>query len=147
MGATCIFSTGTNATFTHKTGTQFVAALDKESAAFKHLQHLFPKLSEVKVKTGVFVGPQSKKVIECQKFSKLFRAKENEAWISFVQEVKGFLENYKTENYIGLVEILVKNYRKMGCRMSLKVHIFDTHLHSFKENTGAYSEEQGERFH
>ena len=35
----------------------------------------------------------------------------------------------------------------MGCRMSLKVHILDAHLDKFKENMGAYSEEQGERFH
>jgi len=99
---------------------QFVAALDKESAAFKHPQHLFPKLSEAKVKAVVFARLQIKKVIECQEFPKFLRAKENEAWISFVQVVKGFLENHKAENYIELVEILVKNYSKMGCRMILK---------------------------
>ena len=31
--------------------------------------------------------------------------------------------------------------------MSLKVHILDAHLDKFKENMGASSEEQGERFH
>ena len=31
--------------------------------------------------------------------------------------------------------------------MSLKVHILDAHLDKFKKNTGAYSEEQGGRFH
>lgn len=31
--------------------------------------------------------------------------------------------------------------------MSLKVHILDSHLESFKGNMGPYSEEQGERFH
>jgi hypothetical protein len=41
----------------------------------------------------------------------------------------------------------VKNYGKIGCRMSLKVHIVDAHLDKFKENKGAYSEEQGGRFH
>ena len=46
-----------------------------------------------------------------------------------------------------LVQTLVKNYQAMGCRMSLKVHILDAHLRNFKENMGAYSEEQGERFH
>ena len=40
---------------------QFVKALDKEGPAFKFLQSLFPKLSEAKVKAGVFVGPQIKK--------------------------------------------------------------------------------------
>jgi len=60
--------------------------------------------------------------------------------LNFVQVVKGFLGNHKAENYIELVETLVKYYSKMGCRMSLKVHILDAHLHSFKENMGAYSE-------
>jgi hypothetical protein len=35
----------------------------------------------------------------------------------------------------------------MGCRISLKVHILDAHLDKFKEDTAAYSEEQGGRFH
>ncbi|XP_061417815.1 relaxin-3-like isoform X1 [Lethenteron reissneri] len=35
----------------------------------------------------------------------------------------------------------------MGCRMSLKVHMLDAHFDKFKKNMGAYSEEQGERFH
>ena len=43
---------------------QFVTALDKESAAFKYLQVLFPKLSEAKVKAGIFVGLLIKKIIE-----------------------------------------------------------------------------------
>ena len=46
-----------------------------------------------------------------------------------------------------LVQTLVKNYAKIGCRMFLKVHILDAHLDKFKENMGTYSEEQGEHFH
>ena len=37
---------------------QFVKALDHESAAFKHLEAIFPKLSETKIKAGIFVGAQ-----------------------------------------------------------------------------------------
>ena len=47
---------------------QFVRTLDTESAAFKDLQDFFPKLSEAKVKAGVFVGPQIKKILECNEF-------------------------------------------------------------------------------
>ena len=54
---------------------QFVTALDKESAAFKYLQVLFPKLFEAKVKAGIFVGPQIKKIIECDEFAKLLNRK------------------------------------------------------------------------
>lgn len=34
--------------------------------------------------------------------------------------------------YVGLVETRVKTYNKMGCRMSLKIHILDAHLNKFK---------------
>lgn len=63
MGAVCRLSKDTSATFARKTGTskKFEAVLEKESAAFKHLQRLYPMLSEAKAKAGVFVGPQIKK--------------------------------------------------------------------------------------
>ena len=38
-------------------------------------------------------------------------------------------------------------YEKMGCRMSLKLHILHSLIDEFKDNSGDYSEEQGERFH
>lgn len=126
---------------------QFVKALNKESAAFMYLQGLFPQLSEAKVKAGIFVGPQIKKIMECEEFAKMLSKNEKAAWNSFVAVVRGFLGNHKAENYAHLVQTLVNNYSKMGCRMSLKVHILDAHLDNFKENMGAYSEEQGERFH
>ncbi|XP_017488063.1 PREDICTED: uncharacterized protein LOC108376372 [Rhagoletis zephyria] len=126
---------------------QFVKALDKNSSAFKYLQDLFPKLSEAKVTAGIFVGPQIKKIFESEEFPKKLTRVEKAAWMSFMSVVQGFLGNHKAANYVELVESLVENYGKMGCRMSLKLHILDAHLDKFKENMGAYSEEQGERFH
>jgi hypothetical protein len=41
----------------------------------------------------------------------------------------------------------VKNYGKMCCRISLKVHILDAHFDKFKKNKGANSKEQGGHFH
>ncbi|PNF15056.1 hypothetical protein B7P43_G16761, partial [Cryptotermes secundus] len=38
-------------------------------------------------------------------------------------------------------------YKAQGCKMSLKVHFLHSHVDYFPENLGAYSEEQGERFH
>ncbi|XP_061419050.1 uncharacterized protein LOC133349530 [Lethenteron reissneri] len=58
---------------------QFVRAVDKESAAFKYLQDFFPKLSEAKVKAGVFVGPQIKKILELNEFPKKLTSKEKAA--------------------------------------------------------------------
>lgn len=36
---------------------QFVKALSNESKAFQYLKNIFPKLSEFKMKAGIFVGP------------------------------------------------------------------------------------------
>ena len=126
---------------------QSVTALDNGSAAFKRLQVLFLKLAETKVKAGIFTGPQIKKIIECNEFTKLLNRKQKMAWNSFVPVVHGFLGNHKAENYVQLVQTLIKNYNKMGCRISLKFHILDAHLDKFKENMGAYSEKQGDHFH
>ncbi|KAL7834776.1 hypothetical protein SRHO_G00290230 [Serrasalmus rhombeus] len=74
---------------------QFVRALDKESRAFNYLQDLFPKMSEAKIKAGVFVGPQIKNIIECSEFPKKLNRKERAAWNSFVAVVRGFLGYHK----------------------------------------------------
>ena len=37
---------------------QFVKALKSDSEAFKHMQAMFPKLPEAKMKGGIFTGPQ-----------------------------------------------------------------------------------------
>ena len=57
------------------------------------------------------------------------------------------LGNNKADNYKELAENMVEAYGAMGCRMSLKVHMLDSHLDHFQHNLGAYSEEMGERFH
>ena len=37
---------------------QFVKALKPTSRAFRHIRQMFPRISEAKVKGGIFVGPQ-----------------------------------------------------------------------------------------
>ena len=95
---------------------QFFTALDNDSEAFKYLQNLFPKLSEAKVKADIFVGPQIKKIIECDEFAKLLNRTEKMTWNSFAAVVRGFLGNHKAENYVELVQSLIMNYARMGCR-------------------------------
>ena len=60
--------------------------------------------------------------------------------------VKGFLGNNKVPNFKDIVEELVNAYEKIGCRMSLKLHILHSHNDEFKDNLEDYLEEQGERF-
>ena len=73
--------------------------------------------------------------------------REKWAWDSFFVVVRGFFGNKKDENYSQLVVNLLKSYKEMGCRMSLKLHMMHCHLDFFKSNMGDYSEEHGERFH
>ena len=50
---------------------QFVKQLDTEGEAFKYIQQLFPKLSEAKIKAGVFMGPEVKRQITSVDFPEL----------------------------------------------------------------------------
>ncbi len=47
---------------------QFVKKLDQTSDAFEYLRKFFPKLSESKVKAGIFVGPQIRKIFADELF-------------------------------------------------------------------------------
>ena len=125
----------------------FVKRLNPEGEAFQHIQDMFPKLSVAKVKEGVFVGPQVRRLINSDAFSAKLTQLERAAWTSFVAVVRGFLGNHKSENYRELVENLVNAYGRMGCRMSLKLHVLHAQLDQFKDNMGDFSEEQDEQFH
>ena len=80
-------------------------------------------------------------------FPKKLTRTEKAAWNSFAAVDRSFLGNHKAENHKELDKTLIRNCGKMGCRMSLKVHILDAHLAKIKENMGAYSEEHDKRFH
>lgn len=126
---------------------QFVKALDENSEAFEYLKGFFPKLSEAKIKSGIFVGPQIKKIMNSDEFTQFLNSIEKQAWNSFKAVVTGFLGNNRADNYKDLIATMLESFKIMGCRMSHKVHMLHAHLDQFKDNMGAYSEEQGERFH
>lgn len=126
---------------------QFVKALRQDSEAFQYLKTFFPKLSEAKIKAGIFVGPQIKKIMASEHFLQLLSTHEKQAWLSLKAVIHGFLGNKKAENYEELISNMLDSFKVMGCRMSLKVHMLHAHLDKFKHNLGEYSEEQGERFH
>ena len=47
---------------------RFVKALNKENACFKYIREKFPNLNAEKVKEGVFVGPQIRKLTQDLQF-------------------------------------------------------------------------------
>ena len=51
----------------------FVKAKDRTGSAFKYLAEKFPRLSEAKIKEGVFMGPQVRKLFRDDMFSKLLQ--------------------------------------------------------------------------
>ena len=126
---------------------QFVKALDKGEKCFKYLVERFPRLSEAKLKEGIFDGPQIRKMFNDEKFIDTMNDLEKAAWLSFRDVCQNFLGNNKSDDYKTIVANMIRNYKCLGCLMSHKVHFMDAHLSYFPDNLGDYSEEQGERFH
>ncbi|GBN40978.1 hypothetical protein AVEN_806-1 [Araneus ventricosus] len=126
----------------------FVKALDREGVAFLHLRNKFKHLSDAKVKEGMFIGPQIKAVFRDEEFEKkTVRSRKSSLAGIQISVHTHFLGNKKAENYEDLVGNIVKCFRFIGCNMSLKRHVLDSHLNFFPQNLGAISDELGERFH
>jgi len=70
----------------------FVKAMNQEEAAFTYLWENFPRLSEAKLKEGIFIGPQIRDLIKDEYFDKLLQGDVKAAWDSFKFVVKGFWE-------------------------------------------------------
>ncbi|GBM92998.1 hypothetical protein AVEN_161839-1 [Araneus ventricosus] len=126
---------------------QFVKALPKEGECFKYLCDQFPGLSEAKLKEGVFIGPDIRKIMKDENFETKMETNERKVWESFKLVITSFFGNKKDPNYKSIVEEMIKNFKILGCSRSLTVHFLDSHLDYFPENLGAVSEEQSERFH
>ena len=116
--------------------------MNQEEAAFIYLREKFPRLSEAKLKEGIFNGPQIRDLIK----DKLLQGDEKAAWDSFKLVVKGFLGNRRAKNYEEFVNNLLQSYQKLGCNISLKIHFLHSRLDFFPENPGAVSDEHEENF-
>ena len=125
----------------------YVKALNPDGATFKYLEEKFPKISEAKIKAGIFVGPQIRELFRDTQFTSKMTGLESHAWNEFKSIVENFLGNHKSDDYVRLVENMIHCYQALGSRMSVKIHFLHCHLDYFPSNLGAFSEEQGERFH
>ena len=56
--------------------TNSVKAMNQEEAAFSYLREKFPRLSETKLKEGIFIGPQIRDLIKEEYFYKLLQGDE-----------------------------------------------------------------------
>jgi hypothetical protein len=125
----------------------FVKALEKESRAFAFLNQKFHRISEAKLKAGIFDGPQIRELLKNPNFDESMEDNERKAWISFKSIITNFLGNHRSPDYERVVDELLQNFQALGARMSIKMHYLSSHLDYFPENCGDVSEEQGERFH
>lgn len=126
---------------------QFVKVMKvNDSEAFRYLFENFPKLSEAKIKEGIFDGPQVRTLLEDEEFENKMTRKEKAAWQSFREVTHKFLGNTRDPDYKEIVRRLVNNFKNIGCLMNLKLHFLDSHIDHFPENLGDYSEEQVSAF-
>ena len=93
---------------------QFVKALPKVGETFKYLSTKFPRLSEAKLKEGVFVGPDIRKLMKDNNFENLMNNVERSAWNSFKDVVTKFLGNQKDQDFENIVKNYVVQFLKSG---------------------------------
>lgn len=127
---------------------QFIKAMKlNDSDAFNHIFIKFPNLSQAKIDEGVLDGPQIRALINDEEFQNKMTTLELAAWTGFKNVVSKFLGNNKDPDYKKYVEDMLTAYKNVGCLMNSKIHYLHSHLDFFPDNLGAFSEEQGERFH
>jgi len=125
----------------------FVKAMDQNGSAFKYMTEKFPRLIAAKIKEGVFVGPQIRKLFRDDMFNNLLQGDEKKAWDAPRLVSTNCLENIRAENYKELIEAMLSLYHRLGCNISIKIHMLHSQLDSFPDNYGMVSDEHGELFH
>ncbi|PNF40333.1 hypothetical protein B7P43_G04516 [Cryptotermes secundus] len=102
--------------------------------ACKNLRENFPRLSDAKVKEGIFIGSQIRELFRYYQFDEILHGDER---------LRG---KNLTTNYKELMGELLSCYEKICCNMSLEIDFLHAHLDFFPENCGAVSDTHGERF-
>ena len=87
-----------------------VKATNQVEAAFTYLREKIPRLSEAKLKEGIFIGPQIRELIKEEYFDTLLQDDEMAALDSFKYVVKEFLGNRRAQKFEELVKNLCENY-------------------------------------
>ena len=126
---------------------QFVKALDKDGDCFHYIAKTFSGLSMKKLKTGIFDGPQIRKLMQNQIFTARMTVAKRATWFSYVSVIREFLSNTKASNYRSLVDVMLQNFQARGARISIKLYYLFSHLDYFPENLGNVGKKHEERFH
>ena len=76
----------------------FVKAIDQDGCDFKCLQQKFLVKSEAKLKAGIFIEPEIRKLINNKLFEENLNSLEKEAWNQICLVFKNFLRNCKSSS-------------------------------------------------
>ena len=90
----------------------FVKALRSNSEPMKIIKETFPKLSLAKVKEGVFVGPDTRKLLKSQQFTDSLSPFELRAWKALKECVENFLGKYL--KVLGIKYIILVFYQRIS---------------------------------
>lgn len=80
----------------------FVKALSIQGDFFKYIISVFPNLSYVKIKAGVFDGSQIRQLIKDKRFIERMTELWKHAWLVFEDIVKNFLANIRAQTTLKL---------------------------------------------
>ena len=76
-----------------------VKAMNKHAKGFEHLREAFLKISDTKLKEGIFSGKQNREIIKDDLSENLPTETEKSAWIKFKVVCLNFLGSVAVENY------------------------------------------------
>jgi hypothetical protein len=107
---------------------QFVKALQRDGNCFRYLCSKLTGFSEAKLKEGILVGPDIRKLILDEMFETTMSNAEREVWIALKDVISKFLGNHRDQNYKNIINHMLEKFKELRCNMSLKVHYFDSHL-------------------
>ena len=120
---------------------KFAKVLDKDGACFQYISDAFPGLTEEKKKMVIFDRSQICQLIQDKNFAQSMTPAERDAWLSFVSVSKNFLGSTKSDNYVHLVNDMLKKFKRLNVHMSIKIPFLFSHLTRFPENLQAVSDE------
>jgi hypothetical protein len=103
---------------------KFVEALPKIGNCFKYLCKRFPPLSEAKLKEGIFVGPDIRKIRFDEGFLLTMSEVERKAWIAFNSVITKFLGNNKDPDYVTIFTNMLEKFKVLGCFNEFKNSCF-----------------------
>ncbi|KAJ4430746.1 hypothetical protein ANN_19337 [Periplaneta americana] len=87
---------------------------EQKGCGCQYLKENFTSLNEGKLKEGIFIGPQIRKVMLHSLFEEKLSVTERMTWRSFKDVCSNFLGNSRADNYIELVETMLSAYEKMS---------------------------------